>query len=86
MGPQEQHNVLLGPVCELQPEQNGSDGQHGAVVDGPFFVASGNATKLLELVDEALDTITLAIDGTIKTATATFIPFTWDGVANPAAP
>ena len=53
--------ILLEPVCKIRKEENGSNGDHGREVGSSFFIASGNASKLLETIDESFNNISLAI-------------------------
>src|SRR5215212_9568209 len=48
------------------------------IVDGAFLVASCDAARLLEPVDQALDAVALAIGGAIEAGIAALIAFSWD--------
>lgn len=58
---------------------------HSGVVDFPFFIASGDATELLEAIDKTLDQVAPTVDGKVKRAATTFVLFAWDGDPNATA-
>src|SRR3954469_15670048 len=45
----------------LNPEKDCSDGDHGEIVGGTLFVSGGDASKVLQPVDHALDDVALAV-------------------------
>ena len=51
----------LEPVCKIGKEENRSNGDHRREIGGSFFIASGNATKLFETIDEPFNDIPLSV-------------------------
>ena len=51
-----------------EPEATGCEGDGGEEVSGELVVARGDATEVLELVEEALDEIALSIEGAVDRA------------------
>jgi hypothetical protein len=49
-------------VCSVEEDDSGSELDSGEKISGEFVVAGGNGTKVLELVEEALDKVALAIE------------------------
>jgi len=74
--------MFLEPVCKIREQENGSKEDHGRKVGGPLFVASGNATELLEPVDESLYQITFSVNALVKRAFVLLILASRDGMAN----
>jgi hypothetical protein len=74
--------MFLEPVCKIREQENGSKEDHSRKVDGPLFVASGNATELLEPVDESLYQITFSVNALVKRAFVLLILASRDGMAN----
>ena len=58
------------------------NGDHGSEVGGSFFIAGGNATKLLETIDESFHDISLAVVLLIERTSAPFIATTSNGATN----
>lgn len=52
--------------ANLQPELDGSNGEHGKIVVSILLVTGSDAPRLLEPVDETLHTISCSVDSTIK--------------------
>src|ERR687895_785273 len=63
------------------PKEDPTDGDqpHGAVVDGAFLIAGGQAPELLAAIDQPLDTVARAVQGTIKRAASALGALTRDG-------
>lgn len=74
--------ILLEPVCKIREEENGSNRDHSGEVGSSFFIASGNAAKLLETIDEPFDNVSLSIVQFIKSASSTLIAATSNGATN----
>lgn len=53
--------LVLEPVCKIGKEENRSNGDHRREIGGSFFIASGNATKLFETIDEPFNDIPLSV-------------------------
>src|SRR4051794_26419010 len=45
----------------LNPEKDCSDGDHGEIVGGTLLVSCGDASKVLQPVDQALDDVALPV-------------------------
>ena len=76
------HELLLEPVCKIRKEENGSNRNHGREIDGTFFIAGGNTTKLLETIDEPFDNVSFAIMLFVERTSASFIATTSNGAMN----
>ncbi len=77
------HGVaFLESVCKIGEEENGSNGDHGSEIGGTFLIASGNATEMLETIDETFHDISLSVVCFIEWASALFIAATSDGATN----
>ena len=74
--------TFLEPVCKIGKEENGSDGDHSSKVGCPFFIASGNATELLETIDEPFNDVSLFVMLFVEGTSAAFIATTSDGATN----
>jgi hypothetical protein len=48
-------------VCKIWKEENRGKSDHGGEVGGTFFIAIGDAPKLLEMIDESFDDIPLSV-------------------------
>jgi hypothetical protein len=73
---------FLEPVCKIGKEENGSKGNHGREVSCPLFIASGNASELLEAIDESFHNIPLSIVLFVERASAPFVAASSNGAAN----
>ena len=73
---------MLGRVCKLEPEEHGSNSEHGKVIDSALFIAGSNAARLLKAVEEALDDVALTIDGFVKVSTTALIGLAREGGAD----
>lgn len=60
------------------PESRGSQGDCGEEVPGELVVSGGDAPEMLELVEEALDEVALAVDGVVDRTLSLAIPLGWD--------
>jgi hypothetical protein len=72
----------LEPVCKIRKKKNGSDSDHGREISCSFFIACGNATKLLETTNEPLDNVSFAIERFFKGTSATLITSASNRTAN----
>jgi len=72
----------LEPVCKIGEQENGSNGNHGREIDGTFFIASGNTTKLLETIDKPFDNVSFVIMLFVERTSASFIATTSNGATN----
>ena len=61
-----------------EPESCGGEGNGGEEVAREFVVARGDASEMLELVEEALDEIALAVDVGIDDAADPHVALAWD--------
>jgi hypothetical protein len=73
---------LLEPVCKIGKEENGSNGNHGSEIHSSLFIASGNATELLETIDETFHNISLSVVLFIERTSAPFVAASSNGAAN----
>ncbi len=71
-------------MCKLQAEEDRRKQQNRQIVVRPFFVAGGDASILLETIDEAFHKITGAINSPVKRTGAVFIGLMRD-VSDPDA-
>ena len=65
--------LILEPVCKIRKEEDRSNRNHGREVGGSFFIASGDATKLLETIDKPFDDVSFSIVLFVEGSSATFI-------------
>src|SRR3954468_4388598 len=56
-----------------KPEKDCSDGDHGEIVGGTLFVSGGDASKVLQPVDHALDDVALAVCLAVEVGLATLV-------------
>jgi hypothetical protein len=61
-----------------EPESGGGDGDGSEEVACELVVARGDAAEMLELVEEALDEVALAIDVGIDDARDAHVALAWD--------
>ena len=76
---------MLEPVCKIGKEENGSDGDHGREIGSSFFIASSNATKLFETIDEPFHDIPFSVVLFVEEASTSFVAAPSDGTANMVA-
>ena len=70
----------------FEPKHGHAEGDHGEVVGRSFFVASGDATVLLEPADQPLDLVALAVGGRVEVGLARLVLAGWDDRFDPPLP
>ncbi len=74
---------VLGRVCKLALEKNKGENEKGREVGGTLVKAGGEATKLFEPVESALNDITLAVEALVEPSAMPLVPELWDGIPEP---
>src|SRR5215212_11306448 len=62
----------------LQPEQDTADVDHGEVIDRALFVACCYAPGLLEMIDQPLDPVSLAVGVSVEIRLSWLVGAGWD--------
>src|SRR6195952_4387352 len=66
--------AVLGCVCKrLHPEQDHADVDHGEIVVATLLIASSDAPRLFEAVDQPLDFVAQPVGGPIEVALARLV-------------
>ena len=76
---------VRGCVCKSQPEHDRGKSDHRQEIDRPLLIASRDAPKLLEPIDQAFDVIPLFVQGPVKRPGARLIAAARNGIANSSA-
>src|SRR5690348_12644608 len=74
--------IELEPVCKIGKEENRSNGNHGSEIHSSLFITSGNASELLETIDESFNNISFSVVLFIERTSAPFVAASSNGVAN----
>ena len=64
---------LLTVMLSIEPHKRGAEGDDGRVALDELVIAGGNASKLFEAAEEALDAIAVFVDRTIVAASSAAI-------------
>jgi Transposase len=80
-----ERRLVLGCVCKSQPEHDRGKSDHRQEIDRPLLIASRDAPKLLEPIDQAFNVITLFVQGSVKRPGARLIAAARNGIANSSA-
>ncbi len=64
---------ILEPVCKIRKQEKRGNCDHGREIGGSFLIASGNASELLQAIDQAFNNIALAIVQCFKRTSSTFV-------------
>jgi len=75
-------SIKLEPVCKIRKQKNRSNCDHGREIGSSFFIACGNAAKLLETINEPLDNVSFSIERFFKGTSSTLIASTSNRTAN----
>src|SRR6195952_4141933 len=78
--------AVLGCVCKrLHPEQDHADVDHGEIVVATLLIASSDAPRLFEAVDQPLNFVARPIGGPVEVALARLVLPGWDHRADVAS-
>jgi hypothetical protein len=82
------------PSSHVQPDDDCSEDDHGAIIDGTFFIACSQPAPLLQPIDAALDHVAPGVDRRVEDqrtpwlgiALCPLITTLWDSVRNLSCP